>query len=195
MFLNNLEFSKIMKTAKNRLLRDLKSYKVGTMSSKSIFFTADQKLNKWDFINDDSAKNMQHERIKIPNKKTEHDEKTDNCFDQSQEKSMAATANEKKTTISKFSEKLRQKMKRSKSRDTLSSSNSSSSNSTDLNFEPPPAARPSKPEVKSKPVSDITDINFSGIVGSNTVLRQHCEQCVLRNKPEDFRSVLFVCQL
>lgn len=125
----------------------------------------------------------------------EHDEKTENCFDQSEEKNMTATANEKKTTISKFSEKIRQKMKRSKSRDTLSSSNSSSSNSTDLNFEPPPAARPSKPEVKSKPVSDITDINFSGIVGSNTVLRQHCEQCVLRNKPEDFRSVLFVCQL
>merc|ERR1712156_471867 len=69
MFLNNLEFSKIMKTAKNRLLRDLKSYKVGTMSLKSIDFTADQKLNKWDFINDDSAKNMVQKRIKIPNKK------------------------------------------------------------------------------------------------------------------------------
>ena len=70
-----------------------------------------------------------------------------------------------------------------------------SANSTDSNFEPPPAARPTKPEVKSKPAGDITDINFSGILGSNTVLRQHCEQCVLRDKPEDFRSVLFVCQL
>jgi len=124
----------------------------------------------------------------------EQDDKTENVlnsFDQSEV--VSSSTNEKKTTISKFSEKLRQKMKRSKSRDTLSSSNSS--NSTDSNFEPPPAARPTKPEVKSKPASDITDINFSGILGSNTVLRQHCEQCVLRDKPEDFRSVLFVCQL
>lgn len=116
--------------------------------------------------------------------RTEHD-----CFENNQ--SEERMTNEKKTTISKFSEKLRQKMKRSKSRDALSTSSSSSS----ADFEPPPAARPSKPEVKSKPAGDITDINFSGILGSNTVLRQHCEQCVLRNKPEDFRSVLFVCQL
>lgn len=122
----------------------------------------------------------------------EQDDKTENVlnsFDQSEV--VSASTNEKKTTISKFSQKLRQKMKRSKSRDTLSSSNSS----TDSNFEPPPAARPTKPEVKSKPAGDITNINFSGILGSNTVLRQHCEQCVLRDKPEDFRSVLFVCQL
>lgn len=125
----------------------------------------------------------------------ENDDKTENVLNSSIDQSEVAngSTNEKKTTISKFSEKLRQKMKRSKSRDTLSSSNSA--NSTDSNFEPPPAARPTKPEVKSKPAGDITDINFSGILGSNTVLRQHCEQCVLRDKPEDFRSVLFVCQL
>ena len=54
----------------------------------------------------------------------EQDEKTENVlnsFDQSE--IVSSSTNEKKTTISKFSEKLRQKMKRSKSRDTLSSSN------------------------------------------------------------------------
>ena len=35
---------------------------------------------------------------------------------------------------------------------------------------------------------------FSGILQS-TVLRQHCEQCVLRNKPVEYQNVLFVCQL
>ena len=51
----------------------------------------------------------------------EQDDKAENVFDQSEV--VSASTNEKKTTISKFSEKLRQKMKRSKSRDTLSSSN------------------------------------------------------------------------
>ena len=54
----------------------------------------------------------------------EQDDKTENVlnsFDQSEV--VSSSTNEKKTTISKFSEKLRQKMKRSKSRDTLSSSN------------------------------------------------------------------------
>ena len=62
------------------------------------------------------------------NKRTdEQDDKTENVsngqsgFDQSEV--ATGSTNEKKTTISKFSEKLRQKMKRSKSRDTLSSSN------------------------------------------------------------------------
>lgn len=32
------------------------------MSLKSIDFTVDPKLNKWDFISVDSAKNMEHER-------------------------------------------------------------------------------------------------------------------------------------
>merc|ERR1712176_756464 len=91
----------------------------------------------------------QNDEQNIQRTKNEQDDKAENVFDQSEV--VSASANEKKTTISKFSEKLRQKMKRSKSRDTISS--------------------------------------------SNTVLRQHCEQCVLRDKPEDFRSVLFVCQL
>lgn len=106
---------------------------------------------------------------------------------------------EKKTTISKFSEKLMQKMRRSKSRDTLINPHSTNSNLTPTDqFEPPPAARQNKksanPEVKSRPEKDTTEVNFSGILGS-TVLRQHCELCVLRDKPEDYRSVLFVCQL
>lgn len=57
-------------------------------------------------------------------KLNEQDDKTENVlnsFDQSEV--VSSSTNEKKTTISKFSEKLRQKMKRSKSRDTLSSSN------------------------------------------------------------------------
>ena len=58
------------------------------------------------------------QRTKIHN---EQDDKAENVFDQSEV--VSASANEKKTTISKFSEKLRQKMKRSKSRDTISSSN------------------------------------------------------------------------
>ena len=44
------------------------------MNLKSIDFTADQKLNKWDFISDVSAKNLVHEH-KIPNK-TEQTEQT-----------------------------------------------------------------------------------------------------------------------
>lgn len=59
-------------------------------------------------------------------------------------------------------------------------------------FLPPPTARP---KVKTRPVQDENfEINFSGKLQS-TVLRLHCENCVLRDKPEEFQSVLFVCQL
>lgn len=132
------------------------------------------------------------------NLKNSVDDKTDvfdisgsptDTTDQSHTEKNAHT--EKKTTISKFSEKLMQKMRRSKSRDALI-------NLQTDQFEPPPAARQNKksanPEVKSRPEKDTTEVNFSGILGS-TVLRQHCELCVLRDKPEDYRSVLFVCQL
>ena len=69
------------------------------------------------------TQNAEQNRTEQNNKRTE-DDKTENVlnnFDQSEVAS--GSTNEKKTTISKFSEKLRQKMKRSKSRDTLSSSN------------------------------------------------------------------------
>ena len=69
------------------------------------------------------TQNNEQNRTEQNNKRTE-DDKTENVlnnFDQSEVAS--GSTNEKKTTISKFSEKLRQKMKRSKSRDTLSSSN------------------------------------------------------------------------
>lgn len=59
-------------------------------------------------------------------------------------------------------------------------------------FLPPPTARP---KVKTRPVQDENfQINFSGKLQS-TVLRLHCENCVLQDKPEEFQSVLFVCQL
>jgi len=59
-------------------------------------------------------------------------------------------------------------------------------------FLPPPTARP---KVRTRPATDEDfEINFSGKLQS-TVLRLHCENCVLRDKPEEFQSVLFVCQL
>ena len=59
-------------------------------------------------------------------------------------------------------------------------------------FLPPPTARP---KVKTRPVREEDyEINFSGKLQS-TVLRLHCENCVLKDKPEEFQSVLFVCQL
>ena len=63
----------------------------------------------------------QNDEQNIQRTKNEQDDKAENVFDQSEV--VSASANEKKTTISKFSERLRQKMKRSKSRDTISSSN------------------------------------------------------------------------
>jgi len=59
-------------------------------------------------------------------------------------------------------------------------------------FIPPTTARP---KVKPRPTkNEDFEINFSGKLQS-TVLRLHCENCVLKDKPEEFQSVLFVCQL
>lgn len=105
--------------------------------------------------------------------------------------SAQAESPEKMTAIAKIQQKIRDKMWRSKSRDSLNQVNGG-----DAYWTPPPPAKPKpKPKVISRPLDEEnTDINFSGILQS-TVLRQHCEQCVLRNKPAEFQSVLFVCQL
>merc|ERR1719220_2130799 len=65
-------------------------------------------------------------------------------------------------------------------------------NTVDHEFEPPTSARL---KIKSRPpVQDDFEINFTGKLQS-TVLRQHCGNCVLKDKPDEFQSVLFVCQL
>jgi len=99
---------------------------------------------------------------------------------------------EKVSKISKFLSKING---RSRSRDT-----SKIQPDPENCFEPPPAARPkskrSSPSVKIRPPEATPEVNFSGKVAlTSTVLREHCESCVLRNKPEEFQSVLFVCQL
>lgn len=101
---------------------------------------------------------------------------------------------EKVSKISKFLSKIN-KQGRSRSRDT-----SKIQPDPENCFEPPPAARPkpkrSSPSVKIRPPEATPEVNFSGKVAlTSTVLREHCESCVLRNKPEEFQSVLFVCQL
>lgn len=97
--------------------------------------------------------------------------------------------------ISKIEEKLK-KMK-SKVQNTMKIAKNNQNPiitgfSEESEFLPPPTARP---KVKTRPVLDENfEINFSGKLQS-TVLRLHCENCVLRDKPEEFQSVLFVCQL
>jgi len=105
---------------------------------------------------------------------------------------------EKVSKISKFLSKINKTAgSRSRSRDT----NCRVSPDPENCFEPPPAARPkpkvrSSPSVKIRPPEATPEVNFSGrVVSTSTVLREHCEICVLRDKPEEFQSVLFVCQL
>lgn len=105
---------------------------------------------------------------------------------------------EKISKISKFLSKINKTAAgRSRSRDTNKNSIQPDPENC---FEPPPAARPkpkrSSPSVKIRPPEATPEVNFSGKVAlTSTVLREHCESCVLRNKPEEFQSVLFVCQL
>jgi len=65
-------------------------------------------------------------------------------------------------------------------------------NSIENEFEPPTSAR-SKGKL-GKSVQEDFEINFMGKLQS-TVLRQHCGNCVLKDKPDEFQSVLFVCEL
>lgn len=98
---------------------------------------------------------------------------------------------EKMTAMTKLQKKLCEKIRKSKFNDAKSKSSQS------LDPSPVAARSPrSRPScVISRPLTEEnTDINFSGILQS-TVLRQHCEQCVLRNKPVEYQNVLFVCQL
>lgn len=101
---------------------------------------------------------------------------------------------EKPTAMTKLQKKLREKIRKSKFNDTKSKSRDQSLDPSD------PSVARSNPRHKpscviSRPLTEEnTDINFSGILQS-TVLRQHCEQCVLRNKPVEYQNVLFVCQL
>lgn len=64
--------------------------------------------------------------------------------------------------------------------------------SIDNEFEPPTSAR-SKAKLGQSVPEDF-EINFMGKLQS-TVLRQHCGNCVLKDKPDEFQSVLFVCEL
>jgi len=58
-------------------------------------------------------------------------------------------------------------------------------------FTPPPSAAP-----KQKPKSqNLEGLQLSVGQQQSRILRLHCEQCVLKDKPQDFQSVLFVCQL
>lgn len=71
--------------------------------------------------------------------------------------------------------------------------NTSTINGIENNFEPPTSAR-SKTSHPKKFFQDDVEINFIGKLQS-TVLRQHCGNCVLKDKPDEFQSVLFVCEL
>lgn len=71
--------------------------------------------------------------------------------------------------------------------------NTSTINGIENNFEPPTSAR-SKTNQPKKFFQDDVEINFIGKLQS-TVLRQHCGNCVLKDKPDEFQSVLFVCEL
>lgn len=96
-------------------------------------------------------------------------------------------SDEKLTTMAKIQNKLRKMTKKTE--------NEKLTESSTWDHPPPSAAPRSRPSVISRPVDEEnTDINFSGILQS-TVLRQHCEKCVLRNKPLEYQNVLFVCQL
>jgi len=100
---------------------------------------------------------------------------------------------EKPTAMTKLQKKLREKIRKSKFNDTKSKSSQSLDPSDPSVARSNPRHKPSC--VISRPLTEEnTDINFSGILQS-TVLRQHCEQCVLRNKPVEYQNVLFVCQL
>ena len=66
-------------------------------------------------------------------------------------------------------------------------------NGIENNFEPPTSAR-SKTNNAKKYFQEDIEINFIGKLQS-TVLRQHCGNCVLKDKPDEFQSVLFVCEL
>lgn len=58
-------------------------------------------------------------------------------------------------------------------------------------FTPPPSAAP-----KQKPkCENLEGLQLSVGQQQSRFLRLHCEQCVLKDKPQDFQSVLFVCQL
>jgi len=93
--------------------------------------------------------------------------------------------------LKKMKSKVQSTMNRAKpSQETKSKIISPSS--LEEEFLPPPTARP---KVKTRPVREEDyEINFSGKLQS-TVLRLHCENCVLKDKPSEFQSVLFVCQL
>lgn len=125
----------------------------------------------------------------------ENDENVENLdTGQNTENTPPTLRRENSKRISKIEEKLK-KMK-SKVQNTMQRAKNNSgpiiNGFVQDEFLPPPTARP---KVKTRPVLDENfEINFSGKLQS-TVLRLHCENCVLRDKPEEFQSVLFVCQL
>lgn len=107
---------------------------------------------------------------------------------------------EKLSKFSKFLSKINKSTSgRSRSRDV--SRPTEPSDRPENCFEPPPSAarktkKLSSPSVKIRPHEISPAVNFSGKIAlASTVLREHCENCVLRDKPEEFQSVLFVCQL
>lgn len=103
--------------------------------------------------------------------------------------SRASTRFQKVAERVNFSEKLK-KMKQK-----FTKSNSSPKNPFEIkeDYTPPPSAAP-KPQPKT---AENFEANLKLSVGQqqSRILRLHCEQCVLKDKPQDFQSVLFVCQL
>ncbi|CAG5104267.1 Oidioi.mRNA.OKI2018_I69.chr1.g1170.t1.cds [Oikopleura dioica] len=103
--------------------------------------------------------------------------------------SRASTRFQKVAEKVNFSEKLK-KMKQKFSKQ------SSPKNPFEIkeDFTPPPSAAP-KPQLPIKKEENKEGLKLSVGQQQSKILRLHCEQCVLKDKPQDFQSVLFVCQL
>jgi len=86
---------------------------------------------------------------------------------------------------------LSEKLKKMKQKFTKINNNSKNPFEIKEDFTPPPSAAP-KPQPKN---TKFEGVKLSVGQQQSRILRLHCEQCVLKNKPQDFQSVLFVCQL
>lgn len=99
--------------------------------------------------------------------------------------SRASTRFQKVAERVNFSEKLK-KMKQK-----FTKSNPKNPFEIKEDFTPPPSAAP-----KQQPKSEnLEGLKLSVGQQQSRILRLHCEQCVLKDKPQNFQSVLFVCQL
>merc|ERR1712176_1227855 len=86
---------------------------------------------------------------------------------------------------------LSEKLKKMKQKFTKINNNSKNPFEIKEDYTPPPSAAPN-PQPKN---TILEGEKLSVGQQQSRILRLHCEQCVLKNKPQDFQSVLFVCQL